>query len=114
MGTDLQAGISERRYRLAALIQAYAAENASEEWQGKRGATLLYRPLAIHFSPLLLRLRVSAGAVTMLALLGALSLPPAALTFALAGWLGCLVLWLVFYSVLDFLYTQVAILRRVG
>jgi hypothetical protein len=83
MGTDLQAGTSEGRFRLAALFRAYAAEKASEEWHGEWGAALLYRPLAILFSPMLLRLRVPASAVTILALLAALSLPVVALTAGL-------------------------------
>jgi phosphatidylglycerophosphate synthase len=41
-------------------------------------------------------------------------LPLAALALGFAGWLGWLVLWLLFYSALDFLYTQVAILRRLA
>jgi phosphatidylglycerophosphate synthase len=83
MGTDLQAGKSERRYRLAALFQAYAAEKASEEWHGEWGAALLYRPLAILVSPPLLRLGVPACAITILSLLAALSLPVVALTAGL-------------------------------
>jgi phosphatidylglycerophosphate synthase len=80
MGADLQAGKSEGRYRIAALFQAYAAEKAKEEWHGEWGAALLYRPLAILVSPLFLRLKVPACAVTILSLLAALSLPVVALT----------------------------------
>jgi len=41
-------------------------------------------------------------------------LPLAILALGLAGWLGWLILWLLFYSALDFLYTQFAILRRIA
>jgi phosphatidylglycerophosphate synthase len=40
--------------------------------------------------------------------------PLAALALGFAGWLGWLLLWLLVYSALDFLYTQVAILRRLA
>jgi hypothetical protein len=94
METDLQAGISERRYRPAALFKAYAAEKASDEWYGEWGAALLYRPLAIHVSPLLLRLGVPTSAVTI---------SGRYLDFVTG-----------IYSALDFLHTRVAILRRLG
>jgi phosphatidylglycerophosphate synthase len=41
-------------------------------------------------------------------------LPLAVLALGFAGWLGWLVLWLLFYSALDFLYTQIATLRRLA
>jgi phosphatidylglycerophosphate synthase len=67
--------MSERRHLVADLFKAYASQKAREEWHGEWGAALLYRPAAILLAPPLLRLGVSATAVTLVSLLAALSLP---------------------------------------
>jgi phosphatidylglycerophosphate synthase len=97
METDTKAGMSGRRYPIADLFRAYAAQKAGEEWHGEWGAALLYRPLAILAAPLLLRLGISASAVTLLSLLVALSLPLVALA---AGLLPCMLL-AVMVAILD-------------
>jgi phosphatidylglycerophosphate synthase len=64
-----------RRYTMDDVRRGYTAEKRRREWYGEWGAALIYRPISLLLTPILLRRAVSASAVTLAALGLALLLP---------------------------------------
>ena len=66
---------AKRVYSVADVKRSYSQAKAHEEWFGDWASALIYRPISFQVTPILIRLSVSATAVTIFSLLLGLSLP---------------------------------------